>query len=252
MKIAAGTGNSRSGSREREMAAAVMAQVLLNGNTLSGIWSSVSSGGSGATPILANATTVGIAEQQLDPDTGLVERCLRGEQAAWEELLKTHTRRVYAICYRFTNKESEAQDLTQEVFLRIFKTLGSFRSGEGSFTVWLTRLTRNLLVDHYRRTKQDRITDAIDDKLSILEERAGTHSRTDGMLAGREAGELLGAALQKLSPELREAVILRDLEELEYREIAKVLGVPEGTVKSRLNRGRAELAKVLKRNKVTI
>jgi RNA polymerase sigma-70 factor (ECF subfamily) len=72
------------------------------------------------------------------------------------------------------------------------------------------------------------------------------------MLAGREAGELLGAALQKLSPELREAVILRDLEELEYREIAKVLGVPEGTVKSRLNRGRAELAKVLKRNKVTI
>src|SRR5690348_16469508 len=105
------------------MAAAVMAQVLLNGNTLSGIWSSVSSGGPGATPILANATTVGIAEQQLDPDTGLVERCLRGEQASWEELLKTHTRRVYAICYRFTNKESEAQDLTQEVFLRIFKTL---------------------------------------------------------------------------------------------------------------------------------
>ncbi|HEY1213397.1 MAG TPA: sigma-70 family RNA polymerase sigma factor, partial [Bryobacteraceae bacterium] len=128
----------------------------------------------------------------------------------------------------------------------------SFRSGEGSFTVWLTRLTRNLLVDHYRRTKQDRITDAIEDKLSILEERAGQHSRTDGLLAGREAGELLGAALQKLSPELREAVILRDLEELEYREIAKVLSVPEGTVKSRLNRGRAELAKVLKRNRVTI
>lgn len=202
-------------------------------------------------PIAASAATVGTSEQ-LDSDAGLVERCLRGEQAAWEELLKTHTRRVYAICYRFTNRENEAQDLTQEVFLRIFKTLGSFRSGEGSFTVWLTRLTRNLLVDHYRRTKQDRVTDALEDRLSILEERTAQHSRTDGMLAGREAGELLGAALQKLSPELREAVILRDLEELEYREIAKVLSVPEGTVKSRLNRGRAELAKVLKRNKVSI
>lgn len=192
------------------------------------------------------------AVQRLDADTALVERCLRGEQAGWEELVRTHTRRVYAICYRFTNKESEAQDLTQEVFLRIFKTLGSFRAGEGSFTVWMSRLTRNLLVDHYRRTKQDRITDAIDEKLGILEEKTAQHSRTDGLLAGREAGEILQAALQKLSPELREAVILRDLEELEYREIAKVLDVPEGTVKSRLNRGRAELARVLRRNKVTV
>jgi RNA polymerase sigma-70 factor, ECF subfamily len=192
------------------------------------------------------------AVQRLDADTALVERCLRGEQAGWEELVRTHTRRVYAICYRFTNKESEAQDLTQEVFLRIFKTLGSFRAGEGSFTVWLTRLTRNLLVDHYRRTKQDRVTDAIEEKLGNLEEKTAQHSRTDGLLAGREAGELLQAALQKLSPELREAVILRDLEELEYREIAKVLNVPEGTVKSRLNRGRAELARVLRRNKVTV
>ncbi len=72
------------------------------------------------------------------------------------------------------------------------------------------------------------------------------------MLAGREASELLQAALQKLSPELRETVILRDLEELEYREIAQILNVPEGTVKSRLNRGRAELAKVLRRQKIRI
>jgi RNA polymerase sigma-70 factor (ECF subfamily) len=116
----------------------------------------------------------------------------------------------------------------------------------------MTRLTRNLLVDHYRRTKQERVTDAIDEKLGILEEKTGHYSRTEGLLAGREAGELLRAALQKLSPELREAVILRDLEELEYREIAKVLNVPEGTVKSRLNRGRAELARVLRRNRVTV
>ena len=163
-----------------------------------------------------------------------------------------YTKRVYAICYRFTGRDNEAQDLTQDVFLRVFKTLGSFRAGEGSFVVWLTRLTRNLLVDHYRRTKRDRATDALDDKLQILEEKTAQSARADGMLAGREAGELIQAALQKLSPELREAVILRDLQEMEYREIANVLNVPEGTVKSRLNRGRAELAKVLRRANVSV
>ncbi len=192
------------------------------------------------------------AAQRLDADTNLVERCLAGEQGAWDELIKAHTKRVYALCYRFTGSENEAQDLTQDVFLRVFKTLASFRAGEGSFAVWLTRLTRNLLVDHYRRTKYERVTDAIEDKLPVLEERRAQFSRTDGLLAGREAGELLQEALQKLSPELREAVILRDLQEMEYREIAHVLNVPEGTVKSRLNRGRAELARVLRRKKVTV
>jgi RNA polymerase sigma-70 factor (ECF subfamily) len=191
--------------------------------------------------------------QQLDAETSLIERCLGGEQGAWEELIKVHTKRVYGICYRFTSRDNEAQDLTQDVFLRVFKSLGSFRAGEGSFVVWLTRLTRNLLVDHYRRSKYDRVTDAIEDRLATLEERTAQGARTDGLLAGREAGELLQAGLQKLSPELREAVILRDLQELEYREIAQILGVPEGTVKSRLNRGRAELARVLKqRYKVTV
>lgn len=192
------------------------------------------------------------ATHRLDIEASLVERCLTGEQGAWEELVKLHTKRVYAICYRFTNSDQEAQDLTQDVFLRVFKTLGSFRAGEGSFAVWLTRLTRNLLVDHYRRTKHERVTDALEDKLAVLEEKTAQHSRTDGLLAGREAGELLQAALQRLSPELRETVILRDLQEMEYREIARVLNVPEGTVKSRLNRGRAELARILRRNKVSV
>ena len=187
----------------------------------------------------------------LDADLNLVERCLAGNDTAWEDLVKTHTRRVYAICYRFTGTDSEAQDLTQDVFLKVFKNLGSFRAGEGSFVVWLTRLTRNLLIDHYRRTKLERVTESLEDQVTVLEEKA-TFTRTDSILAGREASEMLQAALQKLSPDLRETVILRDLEELEYREIAQILSVPEGTVKSRLNRGRAELARVLKRSKGSI
>ena len=188
----------------------------------------------------------------LDADTAIIERCLGGEEAAWEDLVKVHTRRVYSICLRFTASVHEAQDLTQEVFLRVFRSLKSFRSAEGTFTVWLTRLTRNLLIDHYRRSRLDRSTDSLEGQLPMLEERTAMSGRADGLLAGREASEVLQAALQKLSPELRETVILRDLEELEYREIAQVLNVPEGTVKSRLNRGRAELARVLRRNKVVV
>ena len=111
--------------------------------------------------------------KDLDLDAIMVERCLSGDEAAWEQLVRTHTRRVYAICYRFTGSGSEAQDLTQDVFLRIFRTLKSFRAGEGSFVVWLSRLTRNLLVDHYRRTKADRVTDSIEDQLPMLEEAYG-------------------------------------------------------------------------------
>lgn len=188
----------------------------------------------------------------LELDARMVERCIQGDEGAWEDLVKMHTRRVYAICYRFTGKDSEAQDLTQDVFLRVFKSVKSFRAGEGSFAVWLTRLTRNLLIDNYRRTKMERATDSIEDQLLVLEERTAIESRTDAILAGREASEVLQAALAKLSPELRETVILRDLEELEYREIAQVLSVPEGTVKSRLNRGRAELARILRRQKVLV
>jgi RNA polymerase sigma-70 factor (ECF subfamily) len=190
--------------------------------------------------------------KRLDPDLQLVEQCLSGSETAWEELVRVHTRRVYAVCYRFTGTSEEAQDLTQEVFLRIFKTLKSFRAGEGSFSVWLNRLTRNLLIDHYRRSRHERQTDSIEDQLTRIEETTAVTSRTDSMLAGREAGEMIQTALQRLSPELRETVILRDVEELEYREIAQVLNVPEGTVKSRLNRGRAELARVLRRLKATV
>lgn len=188
----------------------------------------------------------------LDSDFDLVTRCLAGQDAAWEDLVRIHTRRVYGICYRFTGKDSEAQDLTQEVFLRIFKSLKSFRAGEGSFTVWLTRLTRNLLIDHYRRSRLERATDSLEVHGPMLEEKTSMLARADAMLAGREASEILQEALQRLSPELRETVILRDLEELDYREIAQVLNVPEGTVKSRLNRGRAELARVLKQRRIRL
>ena len=194
-----------------------------------------------------------LVQRALEPDLSLVSRCLRGDEPAWEELVRLHTRKVYALCFRFTGSGPEAQDLTQEVFLRVFKTLKTFRSAEGSFGTWLARVSRNLLIDHYRRTRQERVTDSIEEQLPMLEEEgAAASARPDQAMAGREASEILQATLQKLSPDLREAVILRDLQELEYREIAEVLRIPEGTVKSRINRGRAELARLLRKQKLTV
>jgi RNA polymerase sigma-70 factor (ECF subfamily) len=194
-----------------------------------------------------------LVERSLDPDRTLTARCLNGDETAWEDLVRLHTRQVYGLCFRFTGSGAQAQDLTQEVFLRVFRTLRTFRIAEGSFAAWLARVTRNLLIDHYRRTRQERATDSIEDQLPMLEGfGASVSTRPDRALAGREASEILQATLQRLSPELREAVILRDLQEMEYREIAQVLAIPEGTVKSRINRGRAELARLLRKQKLAI
>lgn len=183
----------------------------------------------------------------MENDPDLVKRCLAGEDAAWEALLKTHTRKTYNLCYRFTAKVQEAEDLTQEIFIKVFQTLRSYDAAQGSFTTWLNRVSRNHLVDHYRRTKKDRATSSLDDELDTLEEKPSREAEPVARLESRERQELLQVALNHLSPDLREAVILRDLHDLDYREIAQVLGVPEGTVKSRINRGRLELARVLKR-----
>jgi RNA polymerase sigma-70 factor (ECF subfamily) len=181
----------------------------------------------------------------LEPDAQLVQQCLRGEGPAWEELVRRHTRRVFGLCYRFTGNPTEAEDLSQEVFLRIYRTLPSYRSAFGAFPTWLTSVTRNLLVDHYRRTRRDRITDSIEDAMPKLEEKHSSAKTPDRLAQAAELSVQLQRGLARLSPELREAVILRDLQGLEYNEIQLVLQVPEGTVKSRINRGRIELARIL-------
>lgn len=181
----------------------------------------------------------------MEPDAQLVQSCLRGDGSAWETLVKRHTRRVYNICYRFTGNSAAAEDLSQEVFLRIFRTIESYRPEHGAFPTWLTSVTRNLLVDHYRRSRRDRLTDSMDDASSQVEAKEAPGHSPDRLAHAAELSEQLQQALARLSPELREAVILRDLQELDYREIQTVLQVPEGTVKSRINRGRIDLARIL-------
>lgn len=181
----------------------------------------------------------------MEQDAQLVQQCLRGDGSAWEGLVRQHARRVYNLCYRFTGNRTEAEDLSQEVFLRIYRTLASYRSGQGNFATWMTSVTRNLLIDHYRRTKHERATDSLEDAMAVVESKESSARRPDQHAMLGELSRQIQAGLRRISPELREAVILRDLQGLDYEEIRQVLQVPEGTVKSRINRGRIELAKVL-------
>jgi RNA polymerase sigma-70 factor (ECF subfamily) len=184
----------------------------------------------------------------------LVRRCISGDAAAWEEIVQRFHRRIYNVCYRFAGDAENAQDLTQEVFIKMYRTLNTYDSSKGAFMTWVTTITRNLLVDHFRKSKGDRITDSLDttaseheDAQPLGEQIADRGLPPDAAVQNREAREMVHLALQKLSPELREAVILRDLQDMDYREISTALRVPEGTVKSRINRGRAELARLLQR-----
>jgi len=183
----------------------------------------------------------------VEQDQELLNRCLAGEDYAWETLLRNYTRKIYNLCYRFTGRVDEAEDVTQEVFIKVFQTLKSYDAAQGSFSTWLNRVARNHLVDHYRRTRKERVTSSLEDELPQAEEKPSPHTEPTGQVESRERREILQSALDRLSPDLREAVILRDLHDLDYEEIAQVLKVPQGTVKSRINRGRMELGRVLKR-----
>ncbi len=196
--------------------------------------------------------TAQLAEQKLL--AGLAARCLAGDAEAWEQLARTQHRRIYGICYRFTGSQSDAEDQTQEVFLKMYKNLSSFDPAKGGFTTWLTTLTRNLLVDNYRRSRLERASDSLDETVGGEDDGPSKAERlVDGgrsqeqHVAGLELKAQIQAALAQVSPDLREAVILRDLEDMDYKDIAEILGVPQGTVKSRISRGRSELARLLKR-----
>jgi RNA polymerase sigma-70 factor, ECF subfamily len=209
---------------------------------------------------IALALEVGwnFTERRLDENQAvaiLVRRCVAGDATAWEDIVRQLNRRIYNICYRFAGSPDDAQDLTQEVFIKIYRTLPSYDPGKAAFVTWVTTVTRNLLVDHFRKGKYDRITDSLDAPIGDEEDGAALGSQIqdkgqspDERLQSRETREWVHRALQKLSPELREAVILRDLQDMDYKEISQILKIPEGTVKSRINRGRTELARLLQRS----
>src|SRR5215203_1871787 len=184
------------------------------------------------------------AAQPATPDS-LIEQCLSGDQVAWETIVRQNWRKVFNVAYKFVGKHDEAEDLTQDIFLKIFKALKTF-DRRANFQTWIISISRNLCIDHYRSVRKERQTIAREVDTTDLQPA----SRERGPYAAAEhqdLRELLRIALAKLPLTLRTAVVLRDLQELSYQEIAEKLELPEGTVKSRINRGRLELARQLKR-----
>ncbi len=175
----------------------------------------------------------------------LIERCLQGDQQAWEAIVRQHWRRVFNVAYKFVGRHDEAEDLTQDVFLKIYKSLGTF-DRRANFQTWLVSVSRNLCIDHYRSVRKER--EAIDRDVNAADlSPVSTEVSPLVALERRDLARELRRALEELPDALRTAVVMRDIQELSYQEIADRLGLPEGTVKSRINRGRHELARQILR-----
>jgi RNA polymerase sigma-70 factor, ECF subfamily len=184
---------------------------------------------------------------QSPPDAleALIQRCLRGDQAAWEAIVHQHWRKVFNVAYKFVGRHDQAEDLTQDIFLKVFKSLDTF-DRRANFQTWLISVSRNLCIDHYRSVRKERET--IDREIDTNELAPATPE--PGPIAALEQRDrvmLLRTAMASLPDALRTAVLLRDIQELSYQEIADRLKLPEGTVKSRINRGRTELARQIRR-----
>jgi RNA polymerase sigma-70 factor (ECF subfamily) len=185
------------------------------------------------------------ASATSDPTDELIARCLAGDQTAWDAVVRQYRRKVFNVAYKFVGRHDEAEDLTQDIFLKVFKSLHTF-DRRANFQTWLISVSRNLCIDHYRSVRKERQT--IDRELDSREMASASHEPSPySQLEYDDQRALLRQAMEGLPPTLRSAVMLRDIRELAYQEIADQLGLPEGTVKSRINRGRLELARQIHR-----
>jgi RNA polymerase sigma-70 factor (ECF subfamily) len=180
-------------------------------------------------------------------DTVLVERFKRGDESAFKELVLKYQRKVYLLVYSMISDHHEANEKSQEVFLRVYKHLGSFE-GSSSFYTWLYRITVNLCIDHYRRKKMKsyEYDDTYRNQPSLQEEifpvvSSASRETPTGRLLREELAAKIREAMDRLSPKHRQVLVLRELEGLSYQEIADVSGISIGTVMSRLHHARKKM-----------
>jgi len=175
----------------------------------------------------------------------IIEECLEGKEGAWKMLVDSYSKRVFNMAYQFAGSYEEAEDLTQEIFIKLYNSLPKYDL-EKNFSAWFFTLARNYMIDNYRKTKWEKKTrDEFNEHLLSSD---AFDSPENGMVR-EETKKIIWESLNRLSPEIRMAVILRDIQGKKYEEIAEIINLPLGTVKSRVNRGRLQLAKILKEKK---
>ncbi|HEX3771105.1 MAG TPA: sigma-70 family RNA polymerase sigma factor [Polyangiaceae bacterium] len=188
-----------------------------------------------------------------DSEARLVERLVARDERAFNDVVRAYERRIFALALRMMGDRAEAEDLAQEVFVQVFKAIGTFR-GESKLSTWIYRIAVNLAKN---RAKYLRVRHTSEqDEIAAVEERAGLGSAGDGknvarvarpdeMMAGRETEDVVRRAILTLEPSFRECLVLRDVEDLSYEEIGQITGLPEGTVKSRIHRARSQLKEIV-------
>ena len=180
-------------------------------------------------------------EKKPAPDYALTQMAAEGDMGAFEELYERHNRRVYSLCLRMTSNVAEAEDLAQEVFIQLFRKVGSFR-GESAFTTWLHRLTVNQVLMHFRK-RGVRMEQTTDDGETPVQVVAGTENPNQMPVVDRIA---IDKAVAQLPPGYRTVFVLHDVEGHEHEEIARMLGVSVGTSKSQLHKARMKLRGLLR------
>ncbi len=189
-----------------------------------------------------------------DTEARLVQQLVARDERAFNALVRTYERRVFAIALRMIGNRAEAEDLAQEVFVQVFKAIGSFR-GESKLSTWIYRITINLSKNRgkYLRVRHSEAQDELeplDERLAMGDgkrENVARVDRPDEMMAGREVERVVRTAILELEPSFRECLVLRDVEDLSYDEIGAITGLAEGTVKSRIHRARLQLKELVER-----
>jgi len=184
----------------------------------------------------------------------MIERLVARDERAFSELVRNYERRVFGLVFRMLGSRAEAEDLTQEVFVQVFKAIGSFR-GESKLSTWIYRIAVNLCKNRtkYLRVRHAGEQDQIDDMAERLQPSEARHAnvaqvdRPDEAVAGRQVEEIVRQAIGEVDEGFRECLILCDVEELSYEEIAEITQLPVGTVKSRIFRARAQLRELVER-----
>jgi len=181
----------------------------------------------------------------------LIKQAQKGDNKAFELLIDEHFKKIYNIAYRLSGNEADASDMTQEVLIKIFRHIGSF-SGNSKFSTWVYRVATNTCLDELKKIKR-RSTYSLDAELDTGENEVVVQVRDEAPTPDiaaeqKELSAAVGKAIKRLSPDHSAVVILRDIQGMSYEEVAKILNCSVGTVKSRLNRGRAQLKKILEKD----